>query len=69
MRILKFWCWFRDYHQFPMPPGKDDEAYVVVDEMKCRTCGQDFLELIAWHNDMTRVEARRYFTSGILTRS
>jgi hypothetical protein len=59
MRVI---CWARNSHRFQLPPGPD-ETVVDVDHLACLTCGKDFLELVAFHEEISREAARGYFVS------
>jgi hypothetical protein len=62
MNLLRFICWARNSHRFQLPPGPD-ETVVDVDHLACMTCGMDFLDLIAFHEEISRDQARTYFVS------
>ena len=64
--LFGIWCHVRGVHRFPLPPGPKDTTTVNIDSLRCWTCGKDFLESIAEDKEVSREQARLYFTSPIL---
>jgi hypothetical protein len=64
MRLRGLVCWLRDRHQFAVP--EDPSAEVDVEHLTCDTCGKDFLDQVAYLNDVSREEAGKYFVADYL---
>ena len=59
-------CWARNAHRFQLPEGPPETTQVHIDTLACMTCGKDFLEVIAYQEEISREAARAYFTTPYL---
>jgi len=66
MGLLAIICCLRGKHQFKLPPGPADTTNVDIESLRCWVCGKDFLTAIAEMQDVSREQAKRYFTDPIL---
>ena len=66
MRLLRFICWLKNEHTFEFPTGDPNTIEVDLEAVKCLTCDQDLLALVAYHKDITREEVKKQYESPIL---